>query len=430
MGQGIIYLVWLINLRNQACARGVTAADKSPIFIFMEKNTVPVSIVGGGMVGLTTAVALAEAGLKVAVVDALDPTRQMEAGQDGRVSALAYGSRLFLEKLGIWEYLEPYTQPINDIRVVDEGSPVTIHYDHQMVGTEPMGYIAENRHIRQAIARRAQALPAIRLIAPARWRHVAPSSTGVEVTLQDDSALQSELLIVADGKFSKLRQALGIEITQKDYQQTALVATIEHAYPHEGLALERFFPAGPFAVLPMCENKSSLVWVESHAHAACYAKLDKATQEAEIQRRIGGYLGDISLVSSLFHYPLCLVLPERLYGMRAALVGDAAHGIHPIAGQGLNLGLRDVEVLVEKLIAQAKLGLDLGQPDLLQSYHDARQVDITSMVLATDGINGLFSNHNPLLKLARNIGFYGVEQSHTIKRRFIRHAMGLPATAG
>lgn len=377
------------------------------------------------MVGLTTAVALAQSGLKVCVIDALDPARQQDAKADGRVSALAYGSRVLLENLGIWSHLEPHAQPIYDIRVVDEGSPVSIHYDHQQVGDEPMGHIAENRHIRGAIAAQAASMGAIKMIAPAKWQAIEEDSHGVTITLQDGRRIYSELLLAADGKFSLIRTHKQMEVLDFDYRQTALVATIEHELPHNGLALERFREVGPFAVLPMLGNASSLVWVEQTRHAELYAKLDKVTLEGQIQQRVGEYLGRISLAGSLHHYPLSLKLAKDYVCDRVALVGDAAHGIHPIAGQGVNLGFRDVALLAEIIVRQAKRGLDLAAPDALQHYADRRRSDALLMASVTDGINRLFSNGNPVLKLARNMGFYAVEHNRQLKKHFMLQAMGI-----
>lgn len=377
------------------------------------------------MVGLTTAVALARAGIESCVVDALDPAKQVDAAADGRVSALAYGSRLLLENTGIWPHLQPYAQPINDIRVVDEGSPVSIHYDHREVGEEPMGHIAENRHIRRAIAQAANDYKEITLLAPARWKQLAQDAAGVTVTLEDGRQLHSELLIAADGKFSGIRKQVGIETVESDYRQTALVTTIAHERPHQGLAVERFRSVGPFAVLPMRGNFSSLVWVEKNRDAALYAKLDEPTITRQIQQRVGEYLGKVSLAGPLHHYPLSLVLAQNYVRGRVALVGDAAHGIHPIAGQGLNLGLRDVARLAEIITQQARLGLDRGAADALSTYEGHRQADAMVMASIMDGINRLFSNDNTLLKLARNLGFFAVEQSPALKRQFMLHAMGL-----
>lgn len=377
------------------------------------------------MIGLTTAIALAQSGLPVWVLDRQPMDEQVLPAFDGRVSALTHTSRILMENIGVWPFMKAYAQPILNIAVVDQGSPVTVHYDHRDIGPEPMGHIIENRHIRQALQQRLAELNNITVLAPADWSDVRQESDGALLTLEDGREIATELLIAADGKRSPIRQKMAIPVICSEYRQTAIVATIAHERAHQGLALERFFPAGPFAVLPMLGNRSSLVWVEAAEDAALYARLEPPSVEVQIQKRVGEYLGKITLEGPLFTYPLDVLLARNYYKGRVALVGDAAHGIHPIAGQGLNLGFRDAAALAEILLDAARLGQNLGIATVLDQYQRWRRFDAMTMTSVTDGLNRLFSNENKILKMMRNIGFAGVEKLPPLKHFFMRHAMGM-----
>lgn len=385
----------------------------------------PVTIVGGGLVGLAQAIALAQAGIAVTVLDkdAFDVQNLPEA--DGRVSALSLGSQRLLENLGVWQKMEEFAEPILDIIVQDKNSPVHVHYDHQDVGSEPMGHIAENRHTRMALQQRVQEHSNITVMAPAIWTKVEYNSTAAEITLADGRMIKTPLVIAADGKFSKLRQQANIPVIQSDYQQTAIVATIGHEKPHQGLARENFLPEGPFAILPMQGNRSSLVWVEPPSRAKAMLGLSKEEQEAQITQRIGDYLGKVWIEGKVFSYPLVLILAKQFYASRLALVGDAAHGMHPVAGQGVNLGYRDVAMLAEVLVEAAKNGQDLGSRVVLEQYQKLRSFDAVTMLGVTDGIVRLFSNNNVALKIARNLGLAAVQKLSPAKSFFMLHAMGV-----
>lgn len=385
-----------------------------------------VIIIGGGMVGMAAAIAFATAGIHSAVVEHIPHPNQLESKFDGRTSALSLGTKRLLDTIGAWAPMAEHAQPINDIRVIDGDSPLFLHYDHREVGNEPFGWILENRIIRKALFARGDALEAaITLHAPntATDIHITPSHA--KVTLDNGTILHAPLLVAADGKFSQTRERLGIKTMTVPYQQTALVCTIAHSEPHHGLALERFLPIGPFAVLPMQHNRSSLVWTESADSAKILLELDDAEFIDEIQRRVGGYLGEISLAGARFSYPLTLVHAEHYTTHRAALIGDAAHGIHPIAGQGVNLGFRDVGALVEVVTEAQRLGLDIGFETTLAAYNRWRAFDAFSMVSVTDGLTRLFSNDVLPLKLARRLGLATVSKLPPAKRFFMRHAMGL-----
>lgn len=384
-----------------------------------------VVIVGGGLTGLGLAIALAQGGLAVTVLDKDAFETQNLPQADGRVSALSLGSRRLLENIGVWDRIVEFAEPILDIVVQDKHSPIMVHYDHREVGDEPMGHIVENRHTRMGLQQRAAELPLINVMAPAMWTEVENTPSGAVVHLADGRRISTQLIVAADGKFSKLREKAGIQIIKTDYRQTAIVATIGHKKPHQGLARENFLPAGPFAILPMQGNRSSLVWVEPPARARAMLTLPREEQEAQIKQRVGDYLGNLWLESPLFSYPLMLILAKQFYAGRVALVGDAAHGMHPVAGQGVNLGYRDVAALAEILIDAAKIGQDIGSHAVMERYQQSRRADAVTMLGVTDGIVRLFSNHNPLLKLARNIGLAGVQQLSPAKGFFMRHAMGV-----
>jgi len=391
----------------------------------MHSTRFPVAIVGGGMVGMALAVALAEAGIRVAVIDREAFDRQHLPGFDGRVSAISYGSQCLLENIGAWTDMQPYAQPILDIRVAEKHAPAFIHYDHREIGDTPMGHIIENRYIRQALYRKAAENGNVTLFAPNSWRELEETSGAVRLTLDTGEEITAELLVAADGKHSPLREWAGIPHIQQGYGQTAMVATIRHSLPHRGLALEHFLPAGPFAVLPMTENRASLVWVERTEDAPLYLKLDTPTLEQEIRRRTGEYLGDIALEGQLFSYPLSLGLATDYAKGRIALIGDAAHSIHPIAGQGVNLGYRDVAVLAQLVIDRMRLGLSPAGDSVMQEYQQWRRFDAVALLGITDGLNRLFSNNNTILKALRNAGFAGVNHLGPLKRLFMQHAMGV-----
>lgn len=382
-------------------------------------------IAGGGMVGLSMALALAREGLRITVVERAPYTLHLAPEFDGRVSAIALGSQRLLAHIGAWEGMAPYAEPIMDIRVSDGDSLTFLHYDHREVGTDPFGWIVENRHIRQALVDAVQEHKNIRVIAPAAVTGLRTCGEQAEVTLSDGSAITASLVIGADGKQSGLRALAGIRAFEASYKQTAIVCTIEHAKPHLGLAQERFLTAGPFAVLPMQANRSSLVWTEPHDRADMYLGLPEEAFVEEIRERVGDYLGTIRTVGPRFSYPLSLLHAYHYTAPRVALIGDAAHAIHPIAGQGVNLGFRDVAVLAELVGKRARLGLDIGAESVLAHYARWRRFDNVAMLFVTDALNRLFSTALPPVRAARRFGLWAVGKVPPLKRQFMRHAMGL-----
>jgi 2-octaprenyl-6-methoxyphenol hydroxylase len=397
-------------------------------------------IAGGGLVGLSLAVALGGAGLPVVLVDRDRPDDKLGERFDGRSSAIARGSQQVLHALGIWDELAGEAQPIRDIRVTDgrpgePASPFFLHYAEADLGQGPMGWIVENRVLRRALYRRLAALAEVRLLAPASVAAATAESGGQEVRLADGRRLAAALVVAADGKDSRLREAAGIRVWHWHYPQTGLVATLAHELPHEGVAHEHFLPAGPFAVLPMPDgedgsgggrvHRSSLVWTERSTLAPAFLRLDEAAFGQAMERRFGLSLGRLRPIGGRFAYPLDYQLAERFAAPRLALLGDAAHVIHPIAGQGLNLGLRDVAALAEAVVDQARLGLDPGDPVVLERYQRWRRFDTLLLGVVTDGLNRLFSNDIAPLRLARDLGLAAVNRAKPLKRLFMRHAMGL-----
>ena len=382
-------------------------------------------IVGGGMVGLTLAVAMASAGLSVCVVDTQDPRDALDAGFDGRVSAIAAGSARLFQSIGVWQAIEPDAQPILDIRVSDGDAPWFLHYDHTDLGDEPFGHLVENRNLRAALHDRARVMDAIDHRAPASIDQVTRTANGVEALLHDGAKIAARVLIAADGRRSWVREQAGIRVVRRPYRQTAIVCTIAHERPHEGVAQERFLTAGPFAILPMTGNRSSLVWTERTDLAPAMMALDDTAFLDEVKWRFTDYLGALSLAGPRWSYPLELSWATRAIDQRLVLVGDAAHAIHPIAGQGLNLGLRDVAALAEILVDAHRLGLDIGSKNTLAKYPRWRRFDVASMSVVTDALNYLFANDIAPLKLARGVGLTLVDRLPGMKRVFMRHAMGL-----
>jgi 2-octaprenyl-6-methoxyphenol hydroxylase len=383
-------------------------------------------IVGGGLIGLLLGSACAGAGLGVAIADRQDPRTMLGEGFDGRSSAIAYGSRHVLDALGLWPEIAAEAEPILEIRVADNGSPLFLHYDHRdLDGAAPLGYIVENRVLRRILLERIRSLESLSFLAPLDVGAVETSSSAAVATLSDGRTIAARLIAAADGQESRLRHAAGIGTVAWRYRQTAIVTTMQHERPHCGIAVEHFLPAGPFAILPMTGNRSSIVWTEQAELAARLAALPDAAFGAELAARFGDFLGAVEPIGPRWTYPLGLMLAERYVAERLALVGEAAHVIHPIAGQGLNLGIRDVATLAELVIDRRRLGLDIGDPDLLDDYQQWRRLDTLALVAVTDGLNRLFSNQLAPLRFARDLGLAAVHRLPPLKRLLMRDAMGL-----
>lgn len=393
-----------------------------------EDSRADVVISGGGMVGMTLALALAQGGLRVTVADPVLPDAMGDERFDGRVSALAFASVRMFKVLGLWDMLAPEAQAIDDI-VVSEGrlgakpSPFSLHFDHHEIG-EKLGYIVENRHIRQALLKAIASGKNIALASGASVERIAIAGDRATATLSDGRDIEGRLIVAAEGRESGLRDAQGIGAVGWDYAQTGIVTTVAHERPHRGVAYEHFLPTGPFAILPMTGNRSSLVWTEETKKARALLALPENAFADEIARRFGAHLGEVKPVGPRWSYPLKLHLARSYVKHRFALAGDAAHAIHPLAGQGLNLGLKDVAALAETVLDAARLGLDFGQVSVLARYERWRRFDSFALAVATDSLNRLFSNDFAPLRWARDLGMGVVDQIAPLRRFFMREAGG------
>jgi 2-octaprenyl-6-methoxyphenol hydroxylase len=390
---------------------------------------VDVAILGGGMVGGTLAAALAQAGLSVALIDRADPAALVEESYDGRTVAIAHATHRLLQATGLWARLVPHAEPIRDIRVSDGPSLLFLHYDHREIGEDPLGYIVENRAVRRSLYARLGGLEALNFRAPASLARHIVMPEGVVLTLADGAEIMAALLVAADGSDSALRRGAGIASAQWDYGQTAIVCTMGHERPHRGVAHERFLPAGPFAVLPMTDDpahghRSSIVWTEKTSLVPAMLALSDGDFSLELYRRFGPWLGDVRVIGGRWSYPLRFAHAETYIKPRLALVGDAAHTMHPIAGQGLNIGLRDVAAIAEVLVEAKRLGLDIGSPAVLERYQRWRRFDNQVLLSVTDLLNWLFSNDLAPVRVLRDVGMAAVNRMGPLKRLFMRHAMG------
>lgn len=382
-------------------------------------------VVGAGPVGLGIACALANRGLSVVLMDARDPAAGLDAAFDGRASAIAAGSVPILEDAGVWSALAGDAEPIHEIRVSDGDSRMFLHFHRAELGRGPLGYMVENRFLRRALYRRAAALDGVVLLAPRRLAAMTSAGPRLRATLDDGTVVKARLAVAADGKHSATRARAGIAAHRRRYRQTAFVCTVAHEFPHGGVAQERFLPGGPFALLPLTRDRSSLVWTEHARTGDAIAALDDDRFLDAVRRRIGDGLGALSLAGPRSRYPVERVRARRLIAPRLALAGDAARAIHPIAGQGLNLGLRDVAALADTVLATARLGLDIGGGDALRRYERRRRSDSLTMTFATDGLNRLFVAGPAPVRAARRLGLAAVSRTPALKRLFMRRAMGV-----
>jgi 2-octaprenyl-6-methoxyphenol hydroxylase len=391
---------------------------------------VDIAIIGAGPVGGALACQLAGSGKTVLLVDraALPPMEHPDF--DGRAYAIAAGSKRLLDEAGLWEILPYAPCPILDIKVTDgkpgyPASPLQLQFDHRAVGDEPFGWIIEARALRMAINRKIQSERGITLLAPAE-ADVRFGKDAVTVRAAG-RVFNAGLVIAADGRNSRIRAQAGIPVTRIPYRQSAVVCAIAHGRPHAGVALEHFLPGGPFAQLPMSgsiehPNISAIVFTDRHEVAARLGILDDRRFTAEVAKRLGQHLGAIELIGKRWTYPLSAMHAARYTAPRLALVGDAAHGVHPIAGQGLNLGLRDA-LAIAGLLADAR---DPGAPAVLAEYQAMRRPANLAMLAATDLLDRLFSTNNPAIRLVRDVGLATVNRMPRLKRRFMLTAMGKP----
>ena len=427
---------------------------------------------GAGFAGLALGIALRQGLGDSFAVTVADPALSAPQSKDPRATAIAAAARRLFAAIGVWDAVAPTAQPILDMVVTDSKlsdavRPTLLTFGGEVEPDEPFAHMVENRHLIDALVAKAKEL-GVTLKAtavesfeydvydphpnpppsrgreharrrraldesedsrhdrppPARERSVEGVSRAIEVTLADGEKIPARLLVGADGARSNIREQAGIATHGWNYGQSAIVTTVAHERDHEGCAEEHFLPAGPFAILPLTGRRSSIVWTESTREAERMVALPDAEFHDELERRFGLHLGDIEVVGPRRAFPLGLFTARSFIADRLALVGDAAHVIHPIAGQGLNMGLRDVAALAEAVADSARLGLDIGGPDTLERYQRWRRFDTMTMGVATDGLNRLFSNHSDVLRLARDVGLGVVERIPALKRVFIREAAG------
>ena len=399
------------------------------IYDAMTRDT-DILIAGGGLNGTALALALASGGFRVALVDPTPEATRLSDRFDGRGYALALSSKRLLSALAIWQDVAENAQPILDIRISDgrageTPSPFVLEFDHANIEEGPMGFMIEDRFLRRALLSAIEACDRITAVSERSVTDHVADDTGVTVKLSDGETVTASLVIGCDGKKSPSAIRAGITRTGWRYGQTSLVCAIEHEKPHRGTAHQYFMPSGPLAILPLPGNRSSIVWTETNDAANRISALDDADYLDVLRPRFGAFLGEIDLAGARFSYPLELSLADRLTGPRLALVGDAAHAVHPVAGQGLNAGLRDIAALSEVLTVARRRGEDVGRSEVLSRYSAWRRFDIASLAIATDTVNRLFSNDSPLLRLGRDLGLGIVGHMPVLKRGLIREAAGL-----
>ncbi|MFP7674169.1 UbiH/UbiF/VisC/COQ6 family ubiquinone biosynthesis hydroxylase [Marivita sp. S0852] len=393
-------------------------------------TTTDILIVGGGLNGPTLALAAARIGLSSTVIDARSDGARRSDNFDGRSYALALASVRMLDALGLWASLKDNAQPMNEIKVSDGRAGdaevfLGLHFNSAEIEEGPMGHMLEDRYLRRALLEAMTQSPLITHLAGETVVDHAVTPSGASVTLASGDTLKGRLIVGADGRKSGTGQRAGVQRTEWDYPQTALVCAIAHEKPHNGVAHQLFMPSGPLAILPLTGNRSSIVWSERSALAAEINALPEDDYLTVLRPRFGDFLGEISLAGERFTYPLGLTVANRFIADRLALVGDAAHGMHPIAGQGLNAGLRDVAALAHVIEHANRRGEDFASPQVLARYEQWRKFDTATLLTATDVFNRLFSNDNPILRAGRDLGMALLNAVPSARRSFIREAAGL-----
>jgi 2-octaprenyl-6-methoxyphenol hydroxylase len=390
-----------------------------------------VVIAGGGGVGLALACAISAAiePIRIAVVDRVAFSAEHRT-RDMRASAVSAGSKRLLEALGIWADLASRAQPVTAVDITDSAlesafRPVLVSYDNTVEGGEPATYIVENEHLYRAVLASASRRASIDLLGGAAVKEYAADAHGVTAVLADGRSLHAPLLVAADGRGSRLREAAGIGLVCWAYHQVGIVTTVTHEKPHNARAVQHFLPSGPFAILPLQANRSCITWTEEESAGRRIAALDEESFVAEVQKRFGFRLGGIGPAGPRGLWPLQMHLARALVADRLVLVGDAAHLVHPIAGQGLNLGLRDVAALTEVIADAARLGIDIGSRIVLARYERWRRTDAAISAAAFDGLNRLFSSDWTLLRAARGVGLGLVDRLPLLKQLLVTEAAGL-----
>jgi len=401
-----------------------------------QTHTHDVIIAGAGLAGATFALAAAQGGLKVVLIDPQPFDLQLAPSFDGRSTAIAWSTFRMLDTLGLGESLRPHACRMDHILVTDgrrpgaashRASPAFLRFDAAEIadqnGDEPLGYMVENRRIRMALAEAVTAA-AIEVRAPASVASVAVGAASAHVTLSNGDVVSAPLVVGAEGRGSAVRKAAGIGTVGWAYGQSGVVATVRLGRPHGGVAHEYFLPGGPFAILPLTDQRASLVWTEPTRRAEALRSASDAAFQSHLMRRFGEFLDDATPEGPRFVYPLSLDLAERLTAPRTALIGDAAHGVHPVAGQGLNMGLKDAAALAEVLVEAMRLGEDIGSEGVLDRYARWRRFDNAALAAGFDAFVRLFSNDLPPVRLARDLGMAAVNRIGPLRRAFMREAGG------
>ena len=388
-------------------------------------------IYGAGFAGLCAALSLSEYVENIIILEPLNEKLYQKISQDDtRTTALSYFTKKFFEKNKLWSKLKTSCGEIRDIDIFDADylngdSPLSLHFKSDFVSDEAMGYIIENKNLKQTLLKEIYKKKNIEIKFDDQILSVNDQANKVCIETKNKKEIDTKLLICADGKNSKLRKLIGIKTKKKDYNQTALTFNIFHEKPHNKIAVERFMPTGPFAVLPMKnKNESSIVWTVKRETADLYLKLNKKDFLQEVAKRTNLKADKIKIISPILTYNLSLVYCDEYFKNSSVLIGDAAHGIHPIAGQGFNQGVKDIEKLYELISEKTNLGLGFDDESMLSEYQNSRRADNMQMIVATDFFNSLFSNENKILKLGRRVGISAVNKAPKIRDFFIKKAMG------
>ena len=381
-------------------------------------------VIGGGLSGLTTTLALSKIGLSVAIIDKTSLKIVKKNEGDQRTTAVSASGKKVFEALDVWDSLKKSAEPILDIVVSEKGKKGHLSFDHQTVGTEPMGHILNNIELKNSLISSIRSQKNIQLFPFKSLNNFFPETGAVTIDLNDGSSYEAALLVAADGRNSDGRRIAKIKSTNIDYNQSSIVFTVGHEKPHRGTAYEQFTTGGPIASLPMRGNKSSVVWSEDTEVVGSLMQLDDKDFAAAASYRLNDCLGKMTIIGQRKVFPLKLNYADTIIANRFAMVGDAAHGLHPIAGQGFNLGLRDIANLTEEISNARRLGLDIGSFETLRSYQAARRFDNFSLVAATDGLNRLFTDNNKIVGFIRSSGLDAINTMNPIKNLFMRLAMG------
>jgi 2-octaprenyl-6-methoxyphenol hydroxylase len=384
-----------------------------------------VIVIGGGLNGLLSACALGKNNFKVAVIEKKNIFEIKTNLSDGRTSAIANKCMKIMEKYGLGDMLYPHAGPIEKINITDNYSSLFLHFDNKMVDGEPLGFMLANHITQNAMLQLCEDLENVTLFSPSSYKDIVSKNDYVEVELDNGTKLRASLLIAADGKFSPVREKFEITTKRWDYHQNAMIFNVSHEKNHNNIAQEMFLPSGPFAILPLKGGyESAVVWTENTDIAKLYLKMNDDEFMEHLSTKFTPFLGKIVLTSKVSSYPLSVTYTGNYYHGRIALVGDSAHSIHPLAGQGFNLGVKDIDSLVTLLINQRELGLDIGGKMMLSQYQNDRRRSNKHMLVITDLLNKLFSNNMLSLKIARRIGISTVNKLPRLKKFFMNYAMG------